>query len=360
LRAATISIHRSTMAVLRLAFLSSAVLELFSALGVALVAVYVGFNLLGYFSFGTYGVPLTLAGGLYVLLLAPEFFQPLRDFAVAYHDRAAALAASREIGRLLEGTRPTLLGNASPPSPSPRSFSERGEGIRMAPVGVTLRSVSLHFSGMPQPALRDVSLAIRPGEHVALVGPSGSGKSLLLGLIAGLVRPTAGEVRIDGALLEDATADGLRQRMAWLGQRPSFVRASVLANLALGRGKPSPSRLEDLSAQLGAQGVLDKLPRGLATVLGESGEGISGGEAQRLALVRAALTDADVILADEPTEHLDPETAEIVIAGLLRIAEGRTLIVATHDRRLARLMHRVVDVEALRAPAPSPSLEAAE
>jgi ATP-binding cassette subfamily C protein CydD len=213
---------------------------------------------------------------------------------------------------------------------------------------------------MPQPALRDISLAVRPGEHVALVGPSGSGKSMLLGVIAGLVRPSAGEVWIDGALLTDATADGWRQRMAWVGQRPSFVRASVLANLTLGRGAPSASRLEGLAARLGAKPVIDKLPRGLATVLGENGEGISGGEAQRLALVRAALADADVILADEPTEHLDPETAEVVIGGLLQIAEGRTLVVATHDRRLARLMHRVVDVGALNAQPRSPSLEAAE
>ena len=148
--------------------------------------------------------------------------------------------------------------------------------------------------------------------------------------------------------------------MAWVGQRPGFVRASVLANLTLGRGAPVASRLEDLALRLGAQPVVDKLPRGLATVLGESGEGISGGEAQRLALVRAALADADVILADEPTEHLDPETAGVVIDGLVRIAAGRTLVVATHDHRLARRMHRVVDIAALGTPARSPSLEAAE
>jgi ATP-binding cassette subfamily C protein CydD len=351
LQAATADIHRSTMGVLRLAFLSSAVLELFSALGVALLAVYVGFNLLGYFSFGTYGTPLTLAGGLFVLLLAPEFFQPLRDFAVAYHDRAAALAASREIDRLLDVDRPCLLGKGR------RDARPAGSGL---PPSIRLRGVSLRFGGMPQPALRDISLAIRPGEHVALIGPSGSGKSMLLGVIAGLVRPTAGEVLIAGALLHDATADGWRQRMAWLGQRPAFVRASVLANVALGRGAPDASALDDLAARLGARPVIDKLPRGLATVLGENGEGISGSEAQRLALVRAALADADIILADEPTEHLDPETAEIVIGGLLQIAEGHTLVVATHDRRLARRMHRVVDVGALNAAAPSPSLEAAE
>ena len=351
LRAATTGIHRSTMAVLRLAFLSSAVLELFSALGVALLAVYVGFNLLGYFSFGTYGAPLTLAGGLFVLLLAPEFFQPLRDFAVAYHDRAAALAASREISRVLEADRPSLLGDGQQGPRTARPGS---------PPSIRLGGVSVNFGGMPQPALSDISLAIRAGEHVALVGESGSGKSMLLGLIAGLVRPTAGVILVDGVRLEDATADRWRQRMAWVGQRPSFVRASVRANLTLGRSAPHASSIEDLAARLGAKRVIDRLPRGLATVLGENGEGISGGEAQRLALVRAALADADVILADEPTEHLDPETAHVVIDGLLQMAEGRTLVVATHDRQLARRMHRVVDVGALNAPTRSPSVEAAE
>ena len=142
LRAATAGIHRSTMAVLRLAFLSSAVLELFSALGVALVAVYVGFNLLGYFSFGTYGVPLTLAGGLYVLLLAPEFFQPLRDFAVAYHDRAAALAASREIGRILERDWPTA---------GRRRATGCAPAVPGSPPAIRLRNVSLRFRGCRSP-----------------------------------------------------------------------------------------------------------------------------------------------------------------------------------------------------------------
>jgi ATP-binding cassette subfamily C protein CydD len=361
LRDAAGDIHRSTMSVLRLAFLSSAVLELFSALGVAMLAVYVGFNLLGYFDFGTYGTPLTLAGGLYVLLLAPEFFQPLRDFAAAYHDRAAALAASREIGRILDANAPSLLGAYSP---SPHASSAWGEGTCGASdaTDVCLSNVTLRFAAMGRPALRDVSLAIRPGEHVALVGPSGSGKSMLLGVIAGLVRPTAGEVAVGGAPLTDANADGWRQRLAWVGQRPAFMRESVQANLTLGRPTPSTAVIEDLAVRLGAEPVIGKLPRGLATVLGENSEGISGGEAQRLALVRAALADADVILADEPTEHLDTETAEVVISGLLQIAEGRTLIVATHDRRLVGRMQRVIEIAALQAAAPgrSDALEAAE
>ena len=207
LRHATAAIHRDTMAVLRLAFLSSAVLELFSALGVALVAVYVGFNLLGYFSFGTYGMPLTLAGGLFALLLAPEFFQPLRDFASAYHDRTAALAASREIGRIVEAEWPTLVEHGA----------TRATELRPGrPPSVRLEHVSLHFPRARRPALRDISVAVGSGEHVALVGPSGSGKSLVLGLMAGLIRPTEGRVEVGGLALDDIATCCSRQRMAWV------------------------------------------------------------------------------------------------------------------------------------------------
>src|SRR5262249_14724724 len=158
--------------------------------------------------------------------------------------------------------RQSVLGQGLSPS------SSRREEMSAAPLAaaISLRNVSLRFSGMPCPALNDISLDIRPGDHVALVGPSGSGQSLLLAVIAGLVRPAEGKVLVDGELLTDATADHWRRRMAWLGQRPSFVKGSVLANLALGRGTSRGRRLEDLAARLGAKGVIDRLPRGLATM----------------------------------------------------------------------------------------------
>jgi ATP-binding cassette subfamily C protein CydD len=342
------AIHDSTMGVLRIAFLSSAVLELFAALGVALVAVYIGFNLLGYFNFGTWGGRLTLAEGLFVLLIAPEYFQPLRDFAAAYHDRAAALAASREVGRVLEYRGPALVGTGGAATRSGRT-----------PPAIALEGVSLRLGEQKAPVLHDLWLSIGPGEHVALVGPSGSGKSMILGLMAGLIAASDGVVRCAGAPLSDATADAWRARLAWLSQRPSFVKGSVLSNLALGWSRPDPARLARAIRRAAAGDVIAKLPRGLSTAIGEWGQGVSGGEAHRLALARAALADADVVLADEPTEHLDDDTAAAVIHGLLAVARDRTLVVATHDVRLFQRMQRVIDVGRLTAQHRAETLEAA-
>jgi ATP-binding cassette subfamily C protein CydD len=344
------AIHHGTMRVLRLAFVSSAVLELFAALGVALLAVYVGFTLLGHLHFGAWSGGLGLAEALLLLLIAPEFFQPLRDYAAAYHDRAAALAAAHELGRILEHAGPRLVG-AGEPVPA---------AAVVEPPAIALEGVSLAFGAGERPALDDLSLAIEPGEHVALVGPSGSGKSMLLGLIAGLVAPSRGIVRCAGVPLEAQTADAWRARLAWLGQRPNFVKGSVLANLTLGRPRPDPAGMAQALESAAAAEIVARLPRGLLTPLGEAGQGVSGGEAQRLALARAALAGAQVILADEPTEHLDEETALAVIDGLLAVARGRTLIVATHDERLMARMGRLVDLGVLRAAGATGALEAAQ
>jgi len=321
----------ATMAVLRVAFLSSAVLELFSALGVALVAVYIGFHLLGYFGFGTYGGRLTLTGGLFILMIAPDFFAPLRDFAGAYHDRAAALAAADAFAPVLEGAHLRLAFDAaapaSPDGPAP---------------AILLRNLSFSHPGSERPVIEDLSLAIGTGQHLAVTGPSGAGKTTLLGLIAGLAPPSAGMVAFldaDGRALDPAAC---RSAMTWISQRPHFLRTTVRHNLTLGREGISQLAIERALEIAAATDVVERLPHGLATMLGETGFGVSGGEAQRLAIARAALSGSSIILADEPTAHLDRETAQLVTDGLLRLAEGRTLIVATHDEGLtSRLGRRI-------------------
>ncbi|NLS17291.1 thiol reductant ABC exporter subunit CydD [Rhizobium sp. P40RR-XXII] len=331
LRADADSLRVRTMAVLRIAFLSSAVLEFFAALGVAATAVYVGFSLLGSIGIGTWEGRLTLTQGLFILLLAPAFFEPLRELSAVWHDRAngeAALSALRE----LASPQLTILG-----------------GFDARPV-ITTGTPSIEIEGLvfrhgPErhAAIDHFDLSVAPGEHVALWGASGSGKTTLLSLIAGLARQDAGVIRIGGIPLRDDTADGLRRRMAWIGQSPHVFAGSVKRNVALGR-----ANIDAAAVTEALEGVaLDRVftPERVSAV-GEGGLGLSGGEALRLALARMMVDEgADIILADEPTAHLDAETAAAVTNALLALAKGRVLIVATHDPELAARMHRVVRLD---------------
>jgi ATP-binding cassette subfamily C protein CydD len=332
LRASAERLRRQTMAVLRIAFLSSAVLELFAALGVAMVATFIGLHLLGQLPFGAWGTNLTLASGLFMLLLAPEFFQPLRDFAAAYHDRAAGEAALASIAPLLaEPATPILLGTSAPVAAS-----------AAAPVHLSLANVGFRYPGEAQDAVAGFSLDMALGEHVALLGPSGAGKSTLLALVAGLLVPQAGQIRLDGIVLDESSVATARARMAWLGAKPHLFAGSLQANLSLGRGFEQAELLTALGLA-SAGDVVSHRPGGLKDSIGEGGLGLSGGEARRIALARAALNPAaGLILADEPTAHLDRDSAAAVTEGLLRLAAGRTLLVATHDPALAARMGRVV------------------
>ncbi|MGM0585162.1 MAG: ATP-binding cassette domain-containing protein, partial [Pseudomonadota bacterium] len=307
-----------SMAVLRVAFLSSAVLELFAALGVAMVAVYVGFSLLGELGFGAWGGPPSLAEGLFLLLLAPEFFQPLRDFAAAWHDRAAALSVAGELAEAERQAPPRILGEGGPGRPAQTPPEIRLEGVRAR-------------------GLRLPDLVLAPGEQVAVTGPSGGGKSTLLAVLAGLIPAEQGRVLVAGRELDADSADDWRARLAWIPQAPHFPDAPLREAL-------DPRGTGGLAQALeaaGARDVVEALPEGLETRLGELGAGVSGGEARRLMIARAIAARPEVVLADEPTADLDAETAARVIAGLRRLAEGGcTVIAATHDPQLAAALGR--------------------
>ncbi|WP_242469039.1 thiol reductant ABC exporter subunit CydD [Rhodovulum adriaticum] len=318
-----------TMEVLRVAFLSSTVLELFAAIGVAMVAVFVGFSLLGELEFGAWATPLTVAEGVFLLLLAPDYFQPLRDLAAAWHDKADASAVARELHDLESQEETSFLGTGAAAAPlgTPATLSVRGLAYR--PPGGRL--------------IRFPDFDLPPGETLAVTGPSGIGKSSLLKLIAGMAAPTEGEIRIGDEVLNADTADAWRARLGWLPQHPRFLSGSLRHNLTLavrpGRALPLDRALK-LSA---ADAVVATLPRGLNTRLGETGMGVSGGEARRLIVARAAHAHPDLLLADEPTADLDAETAAQVTEGLLGlVATGTALIVATHDADLAARMDRQI------------------
>ena len=335
LRDAAQALRQRTMAVLRIAFLSSAVLELFAALGVAMVAVYIGFHLLGTLEFGAWGGRLSLGEGLFVLLLAPAFFEPLRELSAAWHDRAAgqaALDALEQLGRVGQAL-PGALGATSAEAAVPSGA-----------LSVALHDVHFSHAGGGAAVVQGFTLHVAAGEHVALVGPSGSGKTTLLSLIAGLVAPDQGTVDIDGVPLTAATASTLRQRMAWMGQRPHVFAGTVQSNVSLGRAGVARPQVET-AMQWAALGDVAQAHPG--STLGEGGSGLSGGEAVRLALARvAAHPQAGLLLVDEPTAHLDSETAQRVTDALLQLAVGKTLIVATHDPVLAARLGHVVQVGA--------------
>ncbi|MBS0232176.1 MAG: thiol reductant ABC exporter subunit CydD [Proteobacteria bacterium] len=332
LRANAESLRMRTMAVLRIAFLSSAVLELFSALGVAMVAVYVGFHLLGQLNFGAWNGSLSLSEGLFILLLSPAFFEPLRELSAVWHDRAAGQAAIEELSTLATTGR-HLLGGAENSNVS-TCFSR-------APA-VVVEKLCFRYAESESLILDRFDLAISPGEHIALLGPSGSGKSTLLSLLIGLGAPISGSISIGGHSVSAETADDLRNSIAWIGQRPHIFAGTLASNVALGR---NIGRGDIAQALRFAK--LDEIARTRGPdAIGENGIGLSGGEILRLAIARvAAKPNARLILADEPTAHLDAETAGGIVDNLLTLARDKTLIVATHDLTLARRMDRIVQLE---------------
>ena len=332
------SLQRRTMAVLRIAFLSSAVLELFSALGVAMVAAYVGFHLLGTLNFGAWGQRLSLGQGLFILLLAPAYFEPLRELAAVWHDSAAGKAALQALEQLARHDMPLPGGQVDV-----RGAQTGPTGLPSAP-SIVVRD--LHFAHPGQaPLFAGLDLRVAAGEHIALWGSSGSGKTALLSLLAGLMPAARGEIVIGGVRLSDRSVATLRHRIGWMGQHPHVFAAAVEANVALGRAGITSSGIRSAMscARLGA--VAQAQPM---TMLGEGGSGLSGGEAVRLALARLAVQEhADVLLVDEPTAHLDTETANRVSEALAALARGKTLIVATHDPVLAARMGRVIRLDAV-------------
>lgn len=340
LRDAAQSLRRRTMAVLRIAFLSSAVLELFAALGVAMIAVYVGFHLLGQLEFGAWGNRLSLGQGLFILLLAPAFFEPLRDLSAAWHDRAAGEAALDALHRLSDS------GLQLPDIPGAPGAQISPVCKDLVPPSVAITGLLFSHGAASPPVFEDYALHVEAGEHIAIVAPSGGGKSTLLSLIAGLVSAQSGDIRINDIPVSANTIAALRSRMAWIGQKSHIFAGSVRANIALGR---AGVETEDVAMAL-QFAALDAVPQAqLGVALGEGGGGLSGGEAVRLALARAMVAgyaNADLLLVDEPTAHLDSTTAKQVTDALLQLAKGKTMIVATHDPVLAARMQRVIVLHA--------------
>lgn len=321
-RGASDAYRRTNMKTLRIAFLSSAVLEFFSSVAIAVIAIYIGFGLLGYINFGQ-SASLTLFTGLFILMLAPEFFQPLRQLSQHYHDRAAALGAAEQLIARLHSAG--FSANEKPRAQKPTIISSDT---------IELRNVAVTFPGRA-PALDDVGLTIPAGSVIGLAGPSGSGKSTLLNVIAGFQQPTRGQVTVFGS---DAGAT----RFGWLGQQPFLYHGSWADNLRLVNPDASNEALLAALENVGLRELAEASSRGLESPVSEAGAGLSGGQARRLSLARIFLSDYTLILLDEPTAGLDEESEQLIISALRLLADGRrTLIFASHHKAMLSLADRV-------------------
>lgn len=326
--AASEDLRRRTNAVLRIAFLSSAILEFFAALGVAGVALYVGLTYLGFLPFHA---ELTLVAGLFALIMAPEVYQPLRQLAAHYHDRAAARSALAEIERHI--ARIDELA-----TPAPETFTAPQPAIGT----LTISDLAIS-SGDGTKILDALSLDIGAGETLAIMGPSGSGKTTFARAVTRLI-PVQGEIAIDGERLETIEESRLRRMVCFITQKPRIFHGTILENIAFAAPGASPDAIHKAAEKALVTEFASGLPNGLDTLVGEGGAGLSGGQSQRVALARLFLTDPALVILDEPTAHLDPETESRVLDAILDFCSGRTLILLTHSRAVAHRADRVLRI----------------
>jgi ATP-binding cassette, subfamily C, bacterial CydD len=313
-----------TMATLRIAFLSALVLELCAMIGTAMVAATIGVQLVG----GS----LTLAAGLTVLLLAPELYGPLRQVGQQFHASADGVAASERIFAALD--EPVTVAAPSDPLPLP----DPGREI------VRLRAVTYEYPTRPGAVLEAVDLELAAGRITALVGPSGGGKSTIARLLLRLADPVSGRVTCGETDLRDVDLDSWRRQIAWVPQRPKLFSGTVADNIRLAAPDADEAAVRAAVAAAGATELVAGLPDALDTMVGENARRLSAGQRQRIALARAFLSDAPLLVLDEPTSHLDEASAEAVGEMIERLARGRTTLLIVHHESLARRADTVLEV----------------
>ncbi|WP_216361474.1 thiol reductant ABC exporter subunit CydD [Candidatus Chloroploca asiatica] len=314
-----------TMQVLRIAFLSAFALELIASLSTAIIAVEIGLRLL-------YG-RMAFEPALTILILAPEFYLPLRLLGQRHH---AGMAGKEALGRI-EAILATPV--AVPPSPMRQALPTNGD--------LELKGVSFAYDHGARPVLHQFDLRLPAGQTVALVGPSGVGKSSVAALLMGFVQPDEGSISVGGVPLTEVDLGAWRQQVAWVSQHPALFYGSVAENLRLARPDASDEALEVAARAAGAHAFITALPQGYATPIGEGGTRLSGGQRQHLALARALLKDAPFVILDEPTSHLDPASELEVRTALRELLRGRTALIITHSASLLAEVDHVVQLEPL-------------
>ena len=323
--------RRATMGTLRVAFLSGAILELAATLGIALVAVVVGVRL----AEGGIGFEPALT----VVVLAPELYLPLRSLATQWHASAdGAAVAERLLDLIEESSGDTVSQGVRPLVPSrPDGASVRFEGV------------AFRYPSRDVDVLRGLDLTVSPGETLALVGPSGGGKTTVLALLLRFAEPSAGRILVGEDDLAVVDPHAWRRLTAYVSQQPMLFRGTVADNIRLGDPHAGDEDVHAAAELAGAHELVSALPDGYRTIVGEGGRALSTGEKRRVALARAFLRDAPLVLLDEPTADLDPESATIVADAVDRLRAGRTVLLVAHRPELAARADRIVRIEGGRA-----------
>lgn len=311
----------ATMNVLKVAFLSSLALELVATLSTALVAVTVGLRLL-------YG-EVAFSQAFFVLLLAPEYYLPLRMLGSQFHAGMAGKAAAADIFRLL-----TLTGSQA--ADGSVSMSKQRQ------LALSFQQVYAEYPQRERQALRDISFTLEPGQHLAIVGPSGAGKSTVAALLLKFIAPAAGVILVNGTSLTDIRlADWLKQ-VAFVPQRPHLFQGSVADNIRLARPAASLDEVIMAAKAAGAHDFIERLPEGYDTLIGEGGQGLSGGECQRLAIARALVQDAPLVILDEAARGLDVHSQAVLDKALAKLLAGRTAIIIAHRLSTVRQADKII------------------
>lgn len=321
IRQASEDFRRRTMEVLRMAFLSSGVLEFFASISIAIVAVYFGFSYLGELNFGHYGTGVTLFAGFLVLILAPEFFQPLRDLGTFYHAKAQAVGAAETLFTFLseEGDK-VGHGQTNFDSDAPLKLVAKELTI-LSPTGTVLAG--------------PLSFTIEAGQRVALVGASGAGKTSLLNVLLGFL-PYQGSLTVNNVELNTLAPEAWRRQLSWVGQNPHLPEQTLRQNILLGHPEADAQSLQDAVERAYVHEFLPSLPLGLDTVLGDGAARLSVGQAQRVAVARALLHSSHLLLLDEPTASLDAHSEQRVMKALSQASERQTTLLITHQLDEAR------------------------
>ncbi|WP_073584045.1 heme ABC transporter permease/ATP-binding protein CydD [Vibrio quintilis] len=314
LRAASEVFRLRTMDVLRVAFLSSAILEFFTSVSIAVTAVYFGFSYIGELDFGDYGTGITLFTGLFVLILAPEFYQPLRDLGTFYHAKQQAIGAAESIVEFLD-YEVSEIRSGSTQLPPAQAITIEATGLEvLSPQGKKL--------------VGPISFQLNPGQTTALVGPSGAGKTSLVQALLGFM-PYRGELKINGIEVHDLSHEDWRKHISWVGQNPLLVHGTIRDNITLGKPDVSGERLSQVLAQSFSAEFVGR--HGLDYQIQDRSGGLSVGQAQRLALARAMLQDGRFWLLDEPTASLDASSEQQVMQGIASCIRDRTTLMVTHQ-----------------------------